>query len=379
MIPYLDLKKVTDSFMPEIERAVTDAVRSGWYLHGKNVEAFEKEYADYIGTRHCISCASGLDALWLIFRAYIEMGILKEGDEIIVPANTFIASILSVSENNLVPVLVEPDKDSYNLDASKLEAALSPRTKGVLLVHLYGQCAYNQEIENFCSRHGLILVEDNAQAHGCLYVEDCGAGVCDTRRTGSLGDAAAHSFYPGKNLGALGDAGAVTTDNDELAAVVRMLANYGSSKKYIFDFEGRNSRMDEIQAAALRVKLRRLDADNARRKEIAAIYKEEIKNPEIILPEVKEYASHVFHIFPVMCERRDELQSHFKANGIETLIHYPIPPYMQTCYRDKGILKLPDSLDISDKLHRCELSLPLSPILTDEEIRKVITAANFFV
>ncbi|MCM1370194.1 MAG: DegT/DnrJ/EryC1/StrS family aminotransferase [Candidatus Amulumruptor caecigallinarius] len=376
-IPYLDLGKITASFGGEIDCAVERVVKSGHYLHGPETEAFENEYASYIGTRHAVGCGNGLDALTLIFRSYMEMGVIQPNDEVIVPANTFVASILSITENGLVPVLVEPDADTFCIDASRIERVISARTKAVLLVHLYGQCAYNEQIGDICRKYQLKLIEDNAQAHGCMYVMPPDSnGVCDTLRTGSLGDAAAHSFYPGKNLGALGDAGAVTTNDDELARILRSLGNYGSSKKYVFDFEGRNSRLDEIQAAVLRVKLPRLDADNARRREIAARYVNEIINPSIQMPEVADYASHVFHIFPSLCSERNSMQNYFSENGIATLIHYPIPPHMQTCYRDRGILRIPEALPLTEAIHRNELSLPLNPVLTDEEVSHIIAVAN---
>lgn len=263
MIKFLDLEKVTASHGDEINQAVSRVVNSGWYLQGKENETFEKNYADYIGTRHAVGCANGLDALIWIFRAYIEMGIMAPGDEVIVPANTYIASILAISENGLTPVLVEPDINTYQIDPDRIQTAITPRTRAILIVHLYGQCAYTEQIGQICSQHNLKLIEDNAQAHGCLF---------NGRRTGSLGHAAGHSFYPGKNLGALGDGGAITTDDEQLANTVRALANYGSTRKYVFRYIGRNSRLDEIQAAVLDVKLRHLDTDNARRKQIARTY-----------------------------------------------------------------------------------------------------------
>ena len=296
MIKFLDLEKVTASHGDEIREAVSRAVNSGWYLQGKENEKFEKDYADYIGTSYAVGCANGLDALIWILRAYVEMGVMKPGDEVIVPANTYIATILAITENGLVPVLVEPDIATYQIDPARIEAAITPRTRAIMIVHLYGQCAYTDEIGRICKEHGLKLIEDNAQAHGCLF---------NGRRTGSLGDAAGHSFYPGKNLGALGDGGAVTTDDEELARTVRALANYGSTRKYVFKYVGRNSRLDEIQAAVLGVKLRHLDADNARRKQIARMYVDGIINPAIILPRIPDPDSHVFHIFPIRTERRD--------------------------------------------------------------------------
>lgn len=358
MISYLDLKKVNARWGAEIDEAIARVLASGWYLQGRENEAFERKYADYIGCAEAATCGSGLDALKLIFMAYLERGDLRKGDEVIVPANTFIASILAVRECGLKPVLVEPDITSFQIDPTLIEGALTPRTRAVLIVHLYGRCAFTPEIAGICRRHGLLLVEDNAQAHGALF---------DGRRTGSLGHAAAHSFYPGKNLGALGDGGAVTSDDPELLRLVRSLANYGSSRKYIFEQEGLNSRLDEIQAAILRVKLRHLDSDNDRRREIAKFYLENIRNPEIILPEAGNMASNVFHIFPVRTAVRDCLQAYLRENGVETLIHYPVPPYRQPCFHGE----LEGDFPITDRIHREELSLPCSPALTDAEAAKI--------
>lgn len=366
MIKFLDLQKVTQLHANEIHEAVKRVVDSGWYLQGKENAMFEKDYAEYIGTNYCIGCGNGLDALIWIFRAYIEMGVMKPGDEVIVPANTYIASILAITENGLKPILVEPKIETYQIDDSKIEEAITDRTKAILIVHLYGQCAYTEKIGEICKKHNLKLVEDNAQAHGCKF---------NGKRTGSLGDAAGHSFYPGKNLGALGDAGAVTTSDSELAAVVRALANYGSYKKYIFQYTGRNSRLDEMNAAVLDVKLKHLDADNARRKEIAKYYIENIKNPAIVTPIVPDWDAHVFHVFSIRCERRDDLQKHLSENGIQTLIHYPIPPHKQECYKDWNSLSFP----ISEKIHREELSLPMSPCMTQQELDAVVKAIISFI
>lgn len=365
MIKFLDLQKVTEKYADEIHAAVNRVVDSGWYLQGAENERFEAEYSSYIGTRHTVGCANGLDALYLILRAYVELGVMRAGDEIIVPANTYIASILAVSQNGLKPVLVEPDIATYQIDDSLIEKAVTPRTKGVMIVHLYGRCAYTERIGDICRRHGLKLIEDNAQAHGCLF---------GGRKTGSLGDAAGHSFYPGKNLGAFGDAGAVTTDDDELAAAVRALANYGSQKKYVFRYCGRNSRMDEIQAAVLRVKLSHLDEDVAVRKRVAQYYIDNIRNPQITLPDMRDSDAHVFHIFPVRCGRRDDLQRYLTENGVQTIIHYPIPPHKQECYKEWNDLSLP----ITELIHREELSLPMSPVMTDDDIRGVVEAINDF-
>jgi len=343
---------------------VSRVIDSGWYLQGKENAVFEANYAKYIGIKYAIGCANGLDALILILQAYKELGIMADGDEVIVPANTYIASILAITENNLVPVLVEPDITTYQIDDSKIEAAITPKTKAIMLVHLYGQCAYTEKIGQICKSYNLKLIEDNAQAHGCLY---------NGKKTGALGDAAGHSFYPGKNLGALGDGGAVTTDNEELAEMIRIIANYGSSKKYVFKYKGRNSRLDEIQAAVLNVKLKYLDEDNNLRKQTAKKYIKEIEsNTDIIMPTVSDWDSNIFHIFPIRTGKRDELQVYLADKGVQTLIHYPIPPHKQECYREWNGLSFP----ITEQIHREELSLPMSPVLRDEEVQFVIDTVN---
>ncbi len=364
MIPFLSLKQITDKYKDELHEAVLRAVDSGWYLQGAENQQFEAAYASYIGSRYCIGVANGLDALTLIIRAYKELDLMQEGDEIIVPANTYIASILAITENGLKAVLVEPDIDTLEIDDRRIEEAITPRTKAIMIVHLYGRCAYTEHIGELCRKYGLKLIEDNAQAHGCLFE--------GRRRTGSLGDAAGHSFYPGKNLGAFGDAGAVTTDDPELADAVRAIANYGSSRKYVFDYCGRNSRLDELQAAVLSVKLKHLDEDNDLRRSVARRYLEGIRNPAIRLPKVPEWDAIVFHIFPILCERRDELQQYLKDRGIQTLIHYPIPPHKQRCYADWNGLSFP----ISERIHREELSLPMSQTMSDEDVQAVIQALN---
>lgn len=374
MIKYLDLKDITALHAEEIKKAIAETVESGWYLHGMQTECFEKEYASYIGTRHCIGCGNGLDALTLVFRAYIEMGIMQPGDEVIVPANTFVASILAITENNLKAVLVEPNPDTLQIDGSLIEKALTPRTKALMIVHLYGRCAYTDAIGEICKRHNLKLVEDNAQAHGCTFRE---------RRTGSLGDAAGHSFYPGKNLGALGDAGAITCCDDDLAAMVRSLGNYGSSRKYVFDHCGRNTRIDELQAAVLRVKLKYLDSDNARRRVIAQQIIERVHNPLIKMPSADFWKNSVFHIFPVMCRQREELKKYLAENGVQTMIHYPIPPHMQDCYKGDGMkmnrLLLPvGGLPITEKIHREELSLPCNQTMDDGDVETLVSLLNDF-
>ena len=365
MIKFLDLQKITAKYSQEIHLAINGIVDSGWYLQGNENCKFERNYAAYIGTDYCVGCANGLDALTWIFRAYLEMGIMRPGDEVIVPANTYIASILAITENGLKAVLVEPKFNTLEIDDSKIEEAITEKTKAILIVHLYGRCAYTQKIGEITKKYHLKLVEDNAQAHGCLF---------EGWKTGSLGDAAGHSFYPGKNLGALGDAGAVTTNDMELADVVRALANYGSQQKYIFKYRGHNSRLDEIQAAVLNVKLNHLDEDNDRRKQIAIYYYAHIENDRIVLPDMVPIESNVYHIFPVFCTKRDALQEYLKQHGVQTLIHYPIPAHRQECYRDWKSLSLP----VTEKIHREELSIPISPVLTDEEVKKVVELINEF-
>ena len=335
MIKFLDLQKVTALHGAEINEAVSRVVNGGWYLQGEENKKFEADYAEYIGTKYAVGCGNGLDALIWIFRAYIEMGVMKPGDEVIVPANTYIASILAITENGLKPVLVEPSIDTYQIDDSLIEAAITDKTRAILIVHLYGQCAYTDRIGELCRKYNLKLVEDNAQAHGCRF---------GGRRTGSLGDAAGHSFYPGKNLGALGDAGAVTTDDRELADTIRSLANYGSTRKYVFKYKGRN----------------------------AQYYIENIKNPDIVLPKVADWDAHVFHIFSIRTKRRDELQKYLADNGIQTVIHYPIPPHRQECYKEWNNLSFP----ITEKIHDEELSLPMGPAMTDEEAKTVVDILN---
>lgn len=366
-VRFLDLQKINHRYEPEISEALDRVVRSGWYLQGAENERFEKAYADYIGQSHCVGCGNGLDALTLIYRAYIEMGVMKPGDEVIVPANTYIASILAITENGLTPVLAEPDPATLELDDSRLEQLITSRTRSILLVHLYGRCAYTERIGSLCSQYGLKLVEDNAQAHGCRWT--------DGRRTGSLGDAAGHSFYPGKNLGALGDAGAVTTDDTQLALTVRALANYGSQRKYVFQYAGRNSRLDELQAAVLSVKLKYLDADNEVRRRLARIYISGIRHAEVELPATLPHDDmNVYHLFPIFCRRRDQLQQYLNSQGVQTLIHYPIPPHKQACYKSWNQMSLP----VTERLHEQELSLPISQVMTDEEVCQVVHIVNAF-
>ena len=348
----------------EINKAISDVVASGWYLNGTAVQRFEEHYRTYIGTQHCISCGNGLDALHLILRAYKELGQLHDGEEIIVPANTYIATILAITENNLTPVLVEPDITTLEIDDNRIETAITPRTRAIMLVHLYGRCAYTERIGNICKQHKIKLIEDNAQAHGCAY---------NGKLTGSLGDAAAHSFYPGKNLGALGDAGAVTTNDLKLADAVRTLGNYGSSHKYVFDYQGKNSRMDEIQAAVLDVKLKYLDEDNARRKEIAHYFEQHIKNDRITIPAALN-RDNVYHIFPILCTERDRLQEYLKENGVQTMIHYPIPPHKQKAYKEWNVLSFP----ITERIHREELSIPCNQTMSLDDAELIVTLLNNF-
>ena len=364
MIEYLSLKRITAMHEDEINKAISDVVESGWYLNGTAVQRFEEHYRTYIGTQHCVSCGNGLDALYLILRAYKELGQLHDGDEIIVPANTYIATILAITENNLTPVLVEPDITTLEIDDNRIEAAITPRTRAIMLVHLYGRCAYTERIGNICKHHGIKLIEDNAQAHGCTY---------NGKLTGSLGDAAAHSFYPGKNLGALGDAGAVTTNDLELAKAVRTLGNYGSSHKYVFDYQGKNSRMDDIQAAVLDVKLKYLDKDNARRKEIAHYFEQHIKNDRITIPAALN-RDNVYHIFPILCTERDRLQEYLKENGVQTMIHYPIPPHKQKAYKEWNALSFP----ITERIHREELSIPCNQTMSLGDAKQIVTLLNNF-
>jgi len=362
MIDYLPLKRITAMHADEIHEAILRVVDGGWYLRGEATAQFEQQYARYIGTKYCIGVGNGLDALTLILRAYKEIGVLKEGDEVIVPANTYIATILAITENRLVPVLVEPDIDTLQIDESRIGQAVTSRTRAVMLVHLYGRCSYTETIGALCRQHGLLLLEDNAQAHGCCF---------KGRRTGSLGMAAGHSFYPGKNLGALGDAGAVTTSDDRLAEVVRSMANYGSSRKYVFDYQGCNSRLDEIQAAVLSVKLKYLDDDNARRQAIADYYIKHVKNPLLRLPEP---SGSVFHVFPVLCEQRDRLQQYLAENGVATVVHYPIPPHKQACYEKWHDICLP----ITEQIHAQELSIPCHQAMTSGEVETVTDIINRF-
>ena len=381
-VDFLSLKDVTAMHGDEIREAARRVIDSGWYLQGKENELFEQHYAEYIGTEHCIGCANGLDALIWIWRAYIELGVMRPGDEVILPANTYIATHLGITENGLVPVCVEPNPRTLEIDDCLIEAAITPRTKAICIVHLYGRCAMTDKIAELCKKYNLKLVEDNAQAHGCRF---------NGKRTGTLGDAAGHSFYPGKNLGALGDAGAVTTNDPELAAAIRALANYGSQKKYVFKYTGRNSRLDEIQAAILDVKLKYLDEDIKKRQEVAAYYYDHISNPLIELPTRLPDENNVYHLFPILVKsermnvervngvsNRDRLHDYLSEHGIGTVIHYPIAPHKQECYA-KEAWNMPQlSLPITEMIADCELSLPISPCMTQEQMEWVVRSINDF-
>lgn len=366
MIKFLDLQKINLLYQQEIEQKLLDVFRSGWYLMGEEVKNFENNLANYIGAKHAIGVANGLDALRLIFRAYIELGIMKAGDEVIVPANTYIASILALSDNGLVPVLVEPDENTFNIDINKIETAITEKTKVILIVHLQGRIVFNNELKSIAKRHNLKIVEDNAQAIGATW---------QNIKSGNLGDAAGFSFYPGKNLGALGDAGAVTTNDDDLAKTIRAIANYGSNQKYINIYKGLNSRLDELQAAVLDVKLKYIDNENRARRVIAKRFLSEINNPKIILPEnPKDENEHVWHVFVVKSKDRDTLQNYLTEKGIQTIIHYPIPPHQQEAYEELKDLSFP----ITEVMHNEVLSLPISSILTEEEVSEIINVVNQF-
>lgn len=374
-IPFLSLRDVTALHGAEINEAVTRVVNGGWYLQGEENKKFEANYANFIGTKHCIGCANGLDALIWIFRAYIELGVMQPGDEVIVPANTYIATILSITENGLKPILVEPKLNTLEIDDDLIEAAITPKAKAICIVHLYGRNAYTDKIGELCKKYNLKLVEDNAQAHGCKAPVQ---GVQGSRFkvTGSIGDAAGHSFYPGKNLGALGDGGAVTTSDDALAEAVRTLANYGSQKKYVFKYTGRNSRLDEIQAAVLDVKLKYLVEDNAHRKLVANYYYDHINNPLVTLPDRLPDEQNAYHLFPILVAngKRDALHDYLEQNGVGTVIHYPIAPHKQECYKEWNSMTFPITERIADE----ELSLPIGPAITMQEVAEVARLINQF-
>lgn len=378
MIPFLSLKDVTALHGAEINEAVTRVVNNGWYLQGEENKRFEENYAKFIGTKYCIGCANGLDALIWIFRAYIEMGVMQPGDEVIVPANTYIATILAITENGLKPILVEPKLNTLEIDDDLIESAITPQTKAICIVHLYGRNAYTDKIGALCKKYNLKLVEDNAQAHGCKapVLSSNGSKVQEFKVTGSIGDAAGHSFYPGKNLGALGDGGAVTTNDPELAVVIRALANYGSQKKYVFKYTGRNSRLDEIQAAVLDVKLKYLVEDNAHRKQVANYYYDHINNPLVSLPDRLPDEQNAYHLFPILVAngKRDALHDYLEQNGVGTVIHYPIAPHKQECYKEWNGMSQPLTEKIADE----ELSLPIGPAITMEEVAEVVRLINQF-
>ncbi len=369
MIQQLNLQAITQLHADKYIEAATRVIKSGWYLHGEETKRFETDYAKYIGTEHCVAVGSGLDALRLIMRAYKELGVFHDGDEIIVPANTFIATILAITDCGLTPVLVEPSLSSMEIDIDKVEQNITAQTRGIMIVHLYGRMAYDERLDDICKSHDLILMEDCAQAQGCTF-----NGV----KAGAIGRAAAHSFYPGKNLGAMGDAGAVTTNDTELASAIRALANYGSPKKYEFEYTGINSRMSEMDAAILDIKLQYLDAENALRQRLADYYYDHIDNTQVSLPARLPHANNVYHQFPVLCPRRDELQKHLLDCGVQTLIHYPIPPHQQRCYASAPWNTPQLSLPVTELIHSQELSLPMNPVITGTEAQAVVGAINSF-
>ncbi len=363
-IKFLDLQKVNMLHQQEIEERLLKTFRSGWYLLGSETKNFEQNLADYTGAKHAIGVANGLDALRLILKAYIEMGVMQEGDEVIVPANTYIASVLAISDNGLKPVFAEPDITTYNIDLTSIESLITNRTKAIMVVHLYGQTVFSDGLKALAQKHDIKIIEDNAQAIGAVW-----NGI----KTGNLGDAAGYSFYPGKNLGAIGDGGAVTTNDDELARTIRAIANYGSEEKYVNKYKGLNSRLDEIQACVLDVKLKYIDAENNRRKEIAREYIAKIKNPAITLPNDPGDA-HVWHLFVIRSNNREALQKHLSSKLVQTLIHYPIPPNKQAAYSEYNHMAFP----VTEKIHNEVLSLPVSPVMSNEEVQYVIDAVNTY-
>lgn len=365
MIKFLDLYSINQRHRKQIDLAIESVLDSGHYLLGETLRSFEKNFAEYLGVKEVIGVANGLDALNLILGGYKTLGVLRDGDEVIVPANTFIATILAITANRLTPVLVEPDILDYNLDPKLIAKKISSKTKAILPVHLYGQVARMSELWELAQKHDLKIIEDAAQAHGCSYKK---------RKAGSLGDAAAFSFYPGKNLGCMGDGGCVSTNDEKLAQTVRILANYGSSEKYVNIYKGINSRLDDLQAGILDVKLKYLDQDNDIRRSVAHRYLQEIINPQIILPKVHDFEAHNFYVFVVRCKRRKELQKHLEDRGIESLIHYPIPPHKQRAYAEWNSQSFP----ITEKIHQEVLSIPIHPILSEREITEVVAALNSF-
>ena len=365
MIKFLDLQKINAQFAIELKQVAVEVIDSGWYLLGERVKQFESNLEAFQDGGNAIAVANGLDALRLIFKAYIELGFMQEGDEVIVPANTYIASLLAITDNKLVPVLIEPDFETFNLDLNRIESKINSKTKAIMVVHLYGRVCWSAELEAIAKRNNLKIIEDNAQAIGARW-----NGV----RTGNLGDAAGFSFYPGKNLGALGDSGAVTTKDEELASVIRALANYGSAQKYVNQYQGLNSRMDEMQAAFLNVKLPYVDAEIAKRREVANYYLEHIKNTKIILPNTGLEDEHVWHLFVIRTKNRNKLHKYLMDNGVQTLIHYPIPPHHQKCYVDFNFKSLP----ITELIHEEVLSLPISPVMSQTDVQQVIKVINAY-
>ena len=365
MIPFLDLKNINAQYKEELINACTRVIESGWYVQGNECNTFEKEFADYCGTRYAVGVANGLDALRLIIRAYKEMGMMHSADEVIVPSNTYIASLLAISENNLVPVLVEPQINTYLLDPSKIEDKITKKTKAIMPVHLYGQTCQMDEIKTIANKYNLKVIEDSAQSHGAYYKE---------KRSGNLGDASGFSFYPGKNLGALGDGGAVTTNDEELANIIRAIGNYGSHTKYENLYKGLNSRLDEMQAAMLRVKLRYLDNEINKRRKIANYYLNNIQNNNIVLPTLRTQNNHVWHLFVIRTKNRDKLQKYLLDNDIQTLIHYPIPPHKQPAYKEYNTLSYP----VSEQIHSQVVSLPISAVQTKQETKKIVEVINEF-
>jgi len=368
MIKFLDLQKINQQYADELKQAVAKVIDSGWYLLGEKVAKFEENLANYVGAKHSIGVANGLDALRLILKAYMEMGIMQEGDEVIVPANTYIASVLAITDNRLKPVFVEPNIDTFNLDISKIEDAITAKTKAIMVVHLYGQICWSEELERIAKKYDLKIIEDNAQAIGAVW---------QGKKSGNLGDAAGFSFYPGKNLGALGDSGAVTTNDTELAECIRALANYGSKVKYQNEYQGLNSRLDEIQAAFLDVKLKYIDAENTYRRQVAHSYLSEIANTSILLPKINginalESLDHVWHLFVIRTDNRDKLQSYLTENSIQTIIHYPIPPHKQNAYSEYSQLQFP----VTESIHNEVLSVPISPIITRSEVEEIVRIIN---
>lgn len=361
MIKFLDLKKINNRYREEIDSRIKDILDKGWYLQGEENENFTKNFANFCGTKFALGVANGLDALNLIIKAYG----FGNGDEIIVPANTYIATILAISENGCIPILVEPDIKTYNINPDSIEEKITTKTKAIMVVHLYGQAVQMEKIWKIAKKYNLKIIEDSAQAHGAIYQEN---------RTGNLGDASGFSFYPGKNLGCIGDGGAVTTNDEELFNKIKAIANYGSDRKYHHIYKGVNSRLDEIQAAVLDIKLKHLDSDNNKRREISKYYRENIKNSKIILPETYDEKSHVWHIFAVRTQNRDEFQKYLTEKGIQTIIHYPTPPHKQGAYKEWNNLSFP----ITEEIHNTILSLPISPVMTDSEIEKVVEVVNEF-